>query len=88
VATLGALPFLVHDLEGKQYLTELSLLGKQEAIYDSLSIDFDLPDLAAEVIDINMTSTNVTHLFHRSSNSRRILIGDLIQELAHGLTAC
>lgn len=71
----------------EQYLTEPPLLGKQQAIDDSLSIDFDLPDLAAEVIDINVTAPDVTHLFHCRSYSRRILIGDLIQELAHRLTA-
>jgi hypothetical protein len=75
VSALGALPFLAHYLQGKQYLAESPLLGKEQSVNHAFAIDFDLPDISSQLIDISVTAACVTHLFHRGRDSRRILIG-------------
>jgi len=74
VSTPGLLPFLVHDLQGKQDLAEPPLLGKEQAVDHGLPINFDLPDIAVQVIDITVTSACITNLFHRGRDCCSIRI--------------
>jgi hypothetical protein len=85
VSTPSLLPFLVHDLQGKQDLAESPLLREEQAVNHRLPIDFDLPDIAMQVINVTVTSASVTNLFHCGSDCRGIRIGKLVQELTNRL---
>jgi hypothetical protein len=74
VSTPGLLPFLVHDLQGKQDLAEPPLLGKAQAVDHGLPINFDLPDFAVQVIDVTVTSACIANLFHRGRDCGSIRI--------------
>jgi hypothetical protein len=87
MASLGALPFLIHDLERQQYLAEVPLFRKEQPVNHVLPVNFDLPDITSQMIDIGVSTTRATNLFHRRGYCRRILISQLVQELTHGLTS-
>jgi hypothetical protein len=70
VSAFGALPFLVDDLQRKQYLTESPLFGKQQSVNHALPIDFDLPDIASQVIHIGVTAARITNLFRYGRDCR------------------
>src|SRR2546430_1232803 len=82
---LCPLPFLGHDHKREEHLAEPSLLGKEEAIDHTLAVDFDLPDVASQVIDIRMSSTGGANLFHRHGDHGCVIIGQLVQLSPHGL---
>jgi hypothetical protein len=74
VSAPGLLPFLVHDLQCKQDLAEPPLLGKEQAVDHGLPINFDLPDIAVQVIDVTVTSACITNLIHRGRDCGSIRI--------------
>lgn len=81
------MPFLVHDFKGEEDLTESPLFRKQQTIDHAYPIDLELPDLAIQMIDVDVTAPGISNLFHCGSYRRRVFIAHLIQEVPNRLPA-
>src|SRR5438132_10009531 len=83
VSRLRALPFLIHHLQREQHLAESPLLGKEQSVNHALAVDFDLPNIASQLIDVDVAAARRTNLLHCHCDRRGILIRQFGEELTH-----